>query len=363
MAFFDKLTKDHLRRTNVPFRDFNPNNQLTIGQFIIHLLIVMGFILMEMSPAIFGAPPVDYWNFISFYIFDIIFFFLMFYFYFPIILNNYQRPAFRIFAGAGAILGYSLVVHLYDSILKYFKSGLFEFHMNWSSFLLGAARGMLISLIAYLLSNNKYVQKVEAENRERRTRELELKNDYLRAQLDPHLINNVLTVLYGRILEYSTVDAEIIRLLSVLTSHAITRSDPKGYISIQSEITNIKNYIKIMELCKESAYEVKWNVEESHLEGISLPPNLLLEPVINLLKYGLNSWEYPIEIELLFPKTGILSFRTFNHKAAPGEFEHSSHTVGLTNLQERLLINYPGMHELDIRDTESTFELTLIIKL
>lgn len=368
MAFFDKMTNAYFSLMKVPFRDFNPKNhavsRFSALRFCKHLLIVIGFLLIEMSPKIVDGEKVDYWPYISFYLFDIAFFFVLFYWYFPYVLALFRNPGYRLLAGIGAIFTFGMLVHLYDSMLRYLKTGVFDFILTGSSFFLGAARGMLISLIAYLLANNKYVQEVEAENQKSRTRELVLSNDLLRAQQDPHLINNVLTVLYSRIIAYSKEDAEIIKLLSGLTSHAITQSDRNGYVDLLSEVSNIENYIRIMELCKEKEYIVRWNVDEEKMKGITVLPKILLEPVVNLLKYGSNSEEKPFEIELLITQGEELSFRTFNYMAERHSFGyHSSHTVGLANLRERLLINYPEAHTLDIWETESTFELTLKLKL
>ncbi|MNR34665.1 hypothetical protein D3C85_1524560 [compost metagenome] len=113
-------------------------------------------------------------------------------------------------------------------------------------------------------------------------------------------------------------------------------------------------------MCKEESYEVEWNVSEENIKGLTLPPKLLSEPILNSLKYSKKGEKINIDLQVMVDRT--LMFRTFNHKAPLGS-THSSHELGLGNLRERLNLNYPQKHQLDIKETESTFELTLIISL
>ncbi|WP_313491963.1 MULTISPECIES: histidine kinase [Sphingobacterium] len=361
---FYKMIKAAFPPVNMRFRDFNVENrpifEVNPKDFLTHLLAVLGVIFIEMLPLIFSDEDVDYTKFIPFYIFDITFFFLVFYFYFPLVLALFTKSAQRFLAALGAVLGFGVFLHLYESLIRYFKSGIWEIEWTLKSFQLSGARATFISLIAYLLARNKYVIQVEREIGRRKTRELELKNDLLRAQLDPHLINNVLSVLYIRIIEYSQVDAEIVRLLAGLSSHSISQSDEKGYISLKAELNNIKDSIKVFELCREKSCKVAWNIGLDNTGDITIPPKLLIEPVMNSLKYGLNDGQ--IEIDLQLRPDHTLLFRTFNYKALEVG-NHSSHELGLNNLKERLQINYPEKHTLTIQETATTFELTLIISL
>ncbi|OJV51003.1 MAG: hypothetical protein BGO31_11085 [Bacteroidetes bacterium 43-16] len=363
MTILDKMINPTFRPVKVPFSDFNTEIRLTFKQktarFIKHFLIVACFIFIEITPELFGNEEFDYWKYLPFHLFDVILFFILFYYYFPFVLRNYKKPALRFVSGIGAVFGYGILLHLFESAFKYVKTGLLEFNWTFRSFHYSTARGTLISLIAYLLSNNKYVVQVEREIAARRTRELELNNDLLRAQLDPHLVNNVLSVLYDRILNYSEDDTEIIRLLSGLTSHAIGQSDDKGHISLMREINNIKDYIRMQELCKEKHINVAW--KEDIFEEITLPPKILLEPIINALKYGEISDTKPIEISICLSKEKVLSLRTFNYKAIV--MGMPSHSVGLNNLKERLRLNYPDKHTLCIEETDTTFELNLNVTL
>src|SRR5690606_18384011 len=125
------------------------------------------------------------------------------------------------------------------------------------------------------------------------------------------------------------------------------------------EINNIKDYIRIQELCKEKPINVAW--EEAIFEEVTLLPKILLEPVINALKYGEISEAMPVEISIRLSKEKVLTLRTYNSKTTVKGMP--SHSIGLNNLKERLRLNYPNRHDLQIIETDTTFELNLNVTL
>ena len=364
MDYFDKMIKAPFRVINDGFRDFNNRNRTIIWKktklFSRHFLIISLYIFIEMFAVIYSSGQRTYVKYIPFYILDVATFYLAYSIIIPVIFKYFRSLIIRLLCSSVVVLSYSLILQLLENSLNYLKTGIFELNFTFKHFHLATARGMFLTTFAYIFYNSKYIINVERENSERRNRELELKNDLLRAQLDPHLINNVLTVLYTRVISYSTVDAEIVQLLAGLTSHSISQSDEKGYVSLKSELNNIKDNIRVFELCREKAYTVKWNISEENTAGITLPPKLLTEPIMNCLKYGKEDEEIHIDLQVMENRN--LLFRTFNYKTEIKN-AHSSHELGLGNLKERLSLNYPQKHQLNIIETETTFELTLILSL
>lgn len=365
MGIFDKMMKAPFMLIKAPFKHLNTDNnhkgrpKLTGLHW--YILGFCFFALFEMSMGLFSNPQLRLWAFFPFYLFDGLFFIILLYIFLPFVFQKSLKPWVRIGSAAAAVLSFSVILHFYEAFLRYLKNGIFETNWTFKSFHYSEARGTLITLITYLLYNNRYVRFVEREIAYRQSHELELKNDLLRAQIDPHLINNVLFVLYSRIQQYSKEDAEIINHLSGLTSHSISQSNEKGLISLATEVHNIKNYIRIMELCKEHSINVNWDINLESNKDIILPPNILLEPIVNAMKYGQFSKETPIEIHLRIINNMELVFRTYNHKAVVTN--QSSHSIGMQNLRERLHLYFPGMHELQIINTETTYELNLKLML
>ncbi|GEM_PF-1273476 len=365
MRILDKMMKAPFTLIKTPFKDLNGGNKLQgrpkLTGLHWYILGFCFFAFIEMSEGLIANTQVSFWAFFPFYLFDGIFFFILLYVYLPFIFEKSLKPWVRIGSAVAAVLSFSVILHFYETFLRYLKNGIFETNWTFKSFHYSAARGTLITLITYLLYNNRYVRFVEREIAYRQSHELELKNDLLRAQIDPHLINNVLFVLYSRILQYSKKDAEIINLLSRLTSHSISQSNKRGLISLSAEVHNIKNYIRIMELCKEHSINVFWDLNLESDKDIILPPNILLEPVVNAMKYGQFSKNTPIEIHLRIINNQELMFRTYNNKAVATK--QSSHSIGMQNLRERLHLYYPGTHELKILNTDTTYELNLKLML
>lgn len=333
---------------------------MAVRLFLRHILTICLIVFLEMSVTIFGESKVDITLYVKYYILDIAYFYVAAYGLLPVVFDKFKSFSVRILC-SGIVIGfYSPILLFYNSFIEYFISGVWEFNLTFQFFYRSTARGLLITIFSYLYHNAKYQLKIERENFDRQKRNIAMENDLLRAQVDPHLINNVLSVLYDRVEVYSKEDAEIIRLLSSMTSHSISPSDKNGYITLEREIENIRNYIRIIELCREQSLNIQLECFLSNNEKTwLLPPNILLEPVINLLKYGDVSELKKATISINVSEETRLFFSTFNFKYP--ETKSHGHDLGLRNLIGRLDTNFPNKHKLSINDTETSYEFTLTI--
>lgn len=365
MQYLDKMMKVLFRKVKVPFKDFNAikfqSIKITVKQLLGYIVIACLLIFLETSIPFMGYKNIDYGQFLSYFLFDIGYFFLVLFLFFPTILTKPKSFQFYFQYAGKTIVGYCILWLLLEIGIQFVITGRHELHVSHEFLQQTAARGLLISMLIILFHKIRGVLLVEMESAIWQEQRIELQNDLLRAQLDPHLINNVLSVLYERILAYNKEDAKIIQLLSGLTAHAISESDEKGHITLEKEIANIRDYIKLIEICRENEIFVEWALQAEKYNETVLPPNLLLEPILNALKYGYSSRETPLIVTLRTYAERLLSFRIFNHKIRKSK--QAGHRVGLKNLRERLLLNYPEKHLLNIHETETTYELNLVIYL
>ncbi|MCY1551147.1 hypothetical protein D9M68_874580 [compost metagenome] len=165
--------------------------------------------------------------------------------------------------------------------------------------------------------------------------------------------------MHEHLIDKSPKDAEILEILADITSEAFIQSKFNGAISLHSEISNIKSYLRLHSLIKEGTYYLNFIFEVNDSENYKILPYLLLEPVINLLKYADLSHEGEpgrINIEL---ENDILTMKTWNRKAR--QHPVTTHHFGMVNLKNRLDAYYPTNYNLSIEEDQYTF--TLILKI
>lgn len=264
-------------------------------------------------------------------------------------------------AAAMAIPIYSILLIFYNAIVCRMLDDKWILLLDLRTLQLGTIRGVMLCALAYAVAYAQYAIKAERESNKQKLLGLRLENNLLSAQTNPHLINNVLNYIYERVRKYSPDDAKAIALLCDLTSDSLLGTDDIGRISLQKEVTDIDRYLQLNQLYKEKEQFQNISIDITDYENHKIVPKILLEPIVNLFKYGdLKNEDYPAVVSLNI-KDCILHLTTRNAK----RFDHNvpGHQVGLKHLKQRLDINYPDQYFLNIQENDNTFELTLNIKL
>ncbi|MGJ1435669.1 sensor histidine kinase [Sphingobacterium siyangense] len=320
-----------------------------------NVIPILLLVLLEMSTKLHSLKISDLGIYIVYYVFDIAYFYLVTLGYMPFIIGLFRNNRFvqQLFA-AMAVPFYGILILLYSALYTLLLNGKATFFLDFETLQRSSMRGILISALAYAVAYAR--AKIIADQKT-----LQLENNLLHLQTDPHLINNVLGYVCERIEEYSKEDAKAIVLLSELTSDGLNKSDVAGKILLKDEIAYIRKYLILEALYREKE---PFNRIVVHIEGyedLLIPPKLLLDPVVNLLKYAdLNDIVDPAMIEIKI-QDSILYMETYNRKGQ--RKPNSSNQIGINNLQKRLDLNYRNKHVLKIEDHAFTHRLSLAIEL
>ncbi|WP_240622584.1 sensor histidine kinase [Flavobacterium crocinum] len=132
------------------------------------------------------------------------------------------------------------------------------------------------------------VQLMEKETIENLAARLSLERRLLRSQMDPHFIFNALGNIQSMILQKDTIPAvSYLNKFAKLTRQILEQSR-KETISLEEEISTLKNYIELQQLRLNNSFEYKIVCDESVEDGILIPP-LLIQPFIeNAVEHGLK---------------------------------------------------------------------------
>lgn len=202
-------------------------------------------------------------------------------------------------------------------------------------------------------------------NREKELRmiekeKLDTENAFLRAQINPHFLNNTLNFFFAKSLPYSEELANGIMILSEIMRYSLEIDKDDRMTLIDLEIEHIKNVIEINQLRFNHKLQIDFKIE-GNTHNVRMIPLILITVVENILKHGnCTDQNYPVKIFLNTNETdGYVYLNTFNRKKK-GPKELSS-GIGLDNIKKRLSHHYQEKFILNITESEQDYLLDLSI--
>ena len=130
-----------------------------------------------------------------------------------------------------------------------------------------------------------------------RKRELQAQMRMLEAQMDPHFLYNALAVIGASAYEDGSERAyRMVSDLADLLRYTIRNENQS--VTLEDELHNIRQYMRIMKMRYENMMEVVWDLDES-LNAVKVP-KLVLQPLVeNCFKHGFSDqppvWRIRIE--------------------------------------------------------------------
>lgn len=194
-------------------------------------------------------------------------------------------------------------------------------------------------LVSYMNKIRK--QMLEAIEIERLNLELtKTQMDFLRSQINPHLLFNTLNfVKYAAKKQPDQADEAIIRLSEIMTFAMEKSIGKNGFVELDQELKQIENIIRLNQLRFGNSLYINYRIELER-EQILILPIVLLTLVENLFKHGdLTNKEYPGEIMVKSHIDG-LEVITCNMPKSGGLDDIRAESTGLVNIISRLELTY-----------------------
>jgi LytS/YehU family sensor histidine kinase len=243
-------------------------------------------------------------------------------------------------------LKYNILAHWFPDVLKDLTAYKFIFAPSVGIF--------VISIIYRRVVNKIQYEKVQAQ---RRTEQLSTELKFLRSQISPHFLFNVLTNLVSLARKKSDQLESSLIMLSDLMRYMLYDTQGKK-VALTKEIEYLQSYIELQKLRFGSEIAINTVMElEEETVHYTIEPMLLIPFVENAFKHGVAQ----INIQLSV-KNGQLTFdvtNRFDHENTTSKDENSG--IGLTNVRSRLDLLYKDRHTLLIRDDNNLFHVTLTL--
>jgi sensor histidine kinase YesM len=201
-------------------------------------------------------------------------------------------------------------------------------------------------------------KETEQMGREKARAELQL----LKAQIHPHFLFNTLNNIYFFTMTASVQAPEMIKKLTAML-HYILNECNQPTVSVEKELKMIQDYIALEKIRYGEQIDIKTEIQEAGNNKM-IAPLLLIPFVENSFKHGASKMiTHPwVKLRITF-EDDMLHFFIINSKPLSHESASRNGSIGLKNVQKRLLLLYPGEHELNIISEPENFSVFLKIQL
>lgn len=187
--------------------------------------------------------------------------------------------------------------------------------------------------------------------------------NFLRNQVNPHFLFNVMNTIYFQIDKSNTEARASVETLSEMLRYQLYECTADK-IELKKEIEYLENYVTMQSLRMEKGSDVQFYVK-GHINGQVIAPLLLLPLIENAFKHVSHfkdTSENKIHI-ILEVDDKYIRAETSNSfdPALKNDLIVKSGGLGLKNLERRLQLIYPELHSLQTQVTDNLFYTTLKI--
>lgn len=187
---------------------------------------------------------------------------------------------------------------------------------------------------------------------------------FLRSQINPHFLFNVLNTVYSSALqENAERTAAAIQQLGDMMRFMLEENN-QDFIPLKQEIEYLRNYVALQKMRTEISPEitVECLIDDEHCDKV-IAPMLFIPFVENAFKHGIRlerpSW---IKISLECSERSIrFQVRNSKHPPRSDDPEKTRWGIGNDNVIQRLNLVYPGRHELKVSSEGKEYKVILII--
>ncbi len=329
----------------------------TLKNLLFHTMSVLCFVIYETSIIIFSEQPFNTWVLLTFYLFDIGWFYTLAYLIYPSLQKHIRKAAVKVLIGFCAITIFASFLLLMNLVILWVHTGNADALITKFLIFRSIWRGVYISIIALCfwyykdrIAKAKDLQ-IQTELRlEAEKQQLELENAYLRSQVNPHLLFNSLTYLYKEALINLPNASKPVMLIAEMMDYAL-QPGSNGKATLREEADHIQRLVTLYKLLGTRTQQIHYthNFENPDL---LVPPLIFNHFVENLLKHGiLNDESNPAIIDLT-EKNNVVELYTCN-KIKP--VTRTGHGQGLSNTEARLKKHFAGKYELHTKTEDQLY--------
>ena len=231
--------------------------------------------------------------------------------------------------------------------------------------------GLVILMASSILGISRENAKLEKNRKEKENEHLRTELSFLRTQVNPHFMLNVLNSMALLARKKSDLLEPVLVELARLMNYMLYDANNEK-ISLEDEIGYLRAYIDLQMLRFSSDVKVRFNIPED-INGSCIEPMLLIPLVENAFKHGIGLVRDPVIFIDIATEGHEHLKMTVKNKYNPLVRQQTARNsgIGLVNLNKRLELIYPNTFKLEKTDSlrvdaleqENWFIITLNIPL
>ena len=204
----------------------------------------------------------------------------------------------------------------------------------------------------------------EREQKERQATQLLTELKFLRSQISPHFLFNVLTNLVSLARQKSDQLEQTLILLADLMRYMLYDAQGKK-VALQKEIDYLNSYVALQKLRFGNEVRVESRIVLAEEDSSYLIEPMLLIPFVeNAFKHGVGYDEQPLIDIALSVSRGWMHFEVKNGFGdEPVTSREGESGIGLYNVRSRLDLLYKDGYTLNIAKKDNLFHIVLTLKL
>ena len=215
-----------------------------------------------------------------------------------------------------------------------------------------------ISISYRIIRDSARKEKIQ---KEKENENLKTELSFLRSQVSPHFMFNVLNTLVSLARKKSDMMEPSLIQLSHLMRYMLYESNDER-ISLDREIEYLRSYIDLQLLRFGDDLNIKLELAQD-TSGYEIEPMLLISFVENAFKHGVGMVQNPFIKISLSIEEHWLSFKVENSVPPEESSKDKSSGIGLANMRRRLDLLYKDCYSLETRMNEDIFISNLNIRL
>lgn len=192
---------------------------------------------------------------------------------------------------------------------------------------------------------------------------VEAQLNYLRSQINPHFLFNMLHNIYSAVTLKKEVAGEMILKLSDLL-HYVTYDGLQKKVLLETELQKMQSYISLFRLKTPQVLDISFDVFGVN-NTYSIEPVLLLPFIENALKHSdLQTRNRGSFLKVVTTvSNGELHLQVRNSFNPDNQQKDGTGGVGLENIRSRLHLLYPNQHTISIISSNNIYSVNLTINL
>ena len=266
------------------------------------------------------------------------------------------------------LIGAFVIINLFESFIDfYWLVGFFssesESYLSYLGY--NATSSFFILLLGLSYALIKYWFQSERQKRILYEEKLTTEMAFLKAQINPHFLFNVLNSFYAKALKNNVPElADGIAKLAELMRYMVYETN-EDKVALEKEIHHLKKFIQVYQLriAEEDDVFINFTIKGA-VENVKICPMVLIPFVENALKHGIDTKAKSIIDISLEVTQNKLSYKVTNtmHQAIYG-LKDSASGFGLDNLKKRLSILYPNAYTMETKVEKGYFISLLKLKI